>query len=171
MKKHLKQLTINVIIKLLRFYCSQMIVCTSEAAKILNISSARLRMLLMEGRVKAAYKSGKMWMIPLFNGKPIISKGTRGPAPRWSNPREPAKTIIHVNTHAIGSNKKKQEKKPVISVKRTTTNRYGYEAIIPGGCRVVYDPDNERRYGGAKVWIETLYDVEVISDFALISSS
>ena len=54
-----------------------MIVGTSEAAKILNISSNRLRVLLVEGRVEGAYKTGKLWLIPLFNGRPIIERGNR----------------------------------------------------------------------------------------------
>lgn len=70
-----------------------MIVGTTQAAKILNISTARLRSLLIAGRVEGAYKTGKMWLTPLFNGKPIIRRGKRGPAPRWRNPRKPAKTI------------------------------------------------------------------------------
>lgn len=74
-----------------------MIVGTTEAAQILKISTARLRVLLIEGRVEGAYKTGKMWLIPLFNGKPMIKRGKRGPAPRWCNPRKPAKTIIHLN--------------------------------------------------------------------------
>ena len=41
-----------------------MIVGTSEAAKILNISTPRLRVLLIEGRVEGAYKTGKIWLIP-----------------------------------------------------------------------------------------------------------
>ena len=69
-----------------------MIVGTTEAAKILNISTGRLRVLLMEGRVEGAYKSGKMWLMPLFNGKPIIQRRKKGPAPRWRNPRMPAKS-------------------------------------------------------------------------------
>ena len=40
-------------------------------------------------------------------------------------------------------------------------NLYGHEVEIPGGCRVVYRPNSSRC--GAKVWIETLYDVKVIS--------
>ena len=71
-----------------------MIVGTTQAANILNISTARLRVLLIQGRVEGAYKTGKMWLIPLFNGKPIITKGTRGPTPKWRNPRKPAKTIV-----------------------------------------------------------------------------
>ena len=138
-----------------------MIVGTTQAAKILNISTARLRVLLIAGRVKGAYKTGKMWLMPLFNGKPIIQRGTRGPAPRWRNPKKPAKTIVHVNSHIIKENKKKQQQQPVITVKKGKTNVYGHEVEVPGGCRVVYRPDSS--VCGAKVWIETLYDVKVIS--------
>ncbi len=139
-----------------------MIVGTSEAAKLLNISTPRLRVLLIEGRVEGAYKTGKIWLIPLFRGRPIISKGKRGPAPRWRNPRKPAKTIIHVNTHKIKHNQKHQKKQPVIIVNKGDTNQYGHEVEIPGGCRVVYRPDNPI-CGGARVWIESLYEVRVIS--------
>ena len=137
-----------------------MIVGTSEAAKILNISTPRLRVLLIEGRVEGAYKTGKIWLIPLFRGKPIIQRGTRGPTPRWRNPRKPAKTVIHVNTHKIKQNQKHQKKQPVIIVRKGNSNQYGYEVEIPGGCRVVYRPDNPI-CGGARVWIESLYDVQV----------
>ena len=139
-----------------------MIVGTTEAAKILNISSSRLRILLIQGRVEGAYKTARMWLIPLFGGKPIISKGKRGPAPHWRNPRKPAKTIIHVNRHKIAQNKKYSSKEAVISVKRSNTNVYGHEVEIPGGCRIVYRPDNPI-CGGARVWIESLYEVKVIS--------
>jgi hypothetical protein len=138
-----------------------MIVGTTEAANILKISTARLRVLLIAGRVKEAYKSGKMWLIPIFNGKPIISRGTRGPAPRWRNPRTPAKTIVHVNSHRIRQNQKQQLQLPVITVKKGNTNLYGHEVEIPGGCRVVYRSDASRC--GVRVWIESLYDVIVTS--------
>ena len=139
-----------------------MIVGTSAAAKILNISTPRLRVLLIEGRVEGAYKTGKIWLIPLFSGKPIIQRGTRGPTPRWRNPRKPAKTVIHVNTHKIKQNQKYQQKEPVITLKRRNSNKYGHEVEIPGGCRVVYSPDNPI-CGGARVWIESLYEVNIIS--------
>ena len=150
-------------VKLLRYSFSSMIVGTTEAAKILNISTARLRVLLMTGRVQGAYKTGKMWLMPLFNGKPIIRRGKRGPAPRWRNPRKPAKTIIHVNSHKIRQNQKQQQNQPVITVKKrcnpqlstpsvseatptlkvgsptkSNLNLYGHEVEILGGCRVVY---------------------------------
>ena len=139
-----------------------MIVGTTETAKIINISSARLRVLLIEGRVEGAYKTGRMWLIPLFNGRPIIKKGKRGPAARWRNPRTPAKTIVHVNKNIIQQNQKKSEKKPVITVKTSTSNQYGYEVEMPGGCRVVYSP-NRPLSCGAVVWIETLYPVKLIT--------
>ncbi|MEQ8539053.1 MAG: DNA-binding protein [Coleofasciculus sp. D1-CHI-01] len=156
-----------------------MIVGTTQAAQLLNISTARLRALLLAGRVEGAYKTGKMWLMPLFNGKPIIKRGTRGPTPRWRNPRKPAKTIIHVNSQRIRSNKNKKDdlRQPVITVKKwrgkqgtgeqdqgdktSNTNVYGHEVEIPGGCRVIYRPDNP--ICGAQVWIETRYDVRVIS--------
>ncbi len=137
-----------------------MIIGTTQAAQILKISTARLRVLLIAGRVKGAYKTGKIWLMPLFEGKPIIEPGSRGPAPRWRNPRKPAKTIVHVNSHRIRHNHKTQERQPVIAIKKCRTNRYGHEVEIPGGCRVVYRPESPMC--GARVWIETLYDVRVL---------
>ena len=138
-----------------------MIVGTTQAAKILGISTPRLRVLLIAGRVEGAYKTGKIWLIPLFKGKPIIHRGSRGPAPRWRNPRKPAKTIIHVNSHQIKANQKHQQHQPVITVKNKNTNQYGCEVEIPGGCRIVYKPD--AAICGAKVWVESLYEVRIVS--------
>ena len=134
---------------------------TRGRTAILKISTARLRVLLIARRVQGAYKTGKMWLIPLFNGKPIIQKGKRGPAPLWRNPKKPTKTIVHVNSHRIRHNQKHQQQQPVITVKKGNTNLYGHEVEIPGGCRVVYRPDSP--ICGARVWIESLYEVMVIS--------
>ena len=150
-----------------------MIVGTTEAAQILNITTARLRVLLIAGRVEGAYKTGRMWLMPLFNGKPLIKRrGKRGPAPRWCNPKTPAKTIVHVNSHKIKANHKHKLQEPVITVKKPSNssqetskakgnllNLYGHEVEILGGCRVVYNPDKPKF--GAKVYIETLSDVIV----------
>jgi hypothetical protein len=137
-----------------------MTVTTTAAAYILKISSSRLRILLKEGRVEGAYKVGKLWLIPLFDNKPFIKPGKRGPAPNWRNPRKPVKTIIHVNAHRIKQNQKQEQKQAVITVKKGSSNQYGYEVEIPGGCRVVYSPDRPKC--GAKVWIESLYDVKIL---------
>ena len=134
-----------------------LIVGTTQAAKILNISTARMRVLLASGRVQGAYKSGRLWLMPLFNGKPILSKRKRGPEPGWKNGKKPAKTIIHVNSQKISKNKKEQQQEPVITIKRGNTNIYGHEVEIPGGCRVVYRP-NSPKSCGAQVWIETFYE-------------
>ncbi len=139
-----------------------MIVTTTKAAGILGITGARLRVLLAQGRVKGAYKSGRMWLIPLFNGRPFVSKGKRGPAPKWKNPMLPAKTIIHVNGQRIRQNLKRDEQQPVITVKKGNSNIYGHEVEVPGGCRVVYRPHNPKC--GARVWIESLYDVLALSE-------
>ena len=137
------------------------IVGTTQAAKILNISTTRLRVLLKAGRVRGAYKTGRIWLMPLFKGHPVIEGCSRGPKPTWRKRRKPAKTIVHVNSHIISHNQKTQERLPVITVKKGNSNIYGHQVEIPGGCRVVYSPKS--RCGGAKVWIESLYDVKVIS--------
>ena len=134
-----------------------LIVGTTQAAKILRISTARMRVLLSSGRVRGAYKSGRFWLMPLFNGKPIIRKCKKGPEPRWRNPKEPAKTIIHVNSQIIKKNQKQNQQEAVITVKKGKTNVYGHEVEIPGGCRIVYRPHHPKSCG-AQVWIETFYE-------------
>ena len=44
-----------------------MYVVASEAASLLKIPHRRLLELLRKGRVKGAYKSGRFWLIPLYN--------------------------------------------------------------------------------------------------------
>ncbi|NEO29369.1 MAG: helix-turn-helix domain-containing protein [Symploca sp. SIO3C6] len=137
-----------------------MLVGTAQAAELLGISTARVRLLLKQGRIEGAYKIGRFWVIPLFDGMPVISKGRRGPKGRWCR-RRPAVTFIHVNQHAIRQNKKQGHHLPVISIKKGNSNVYGHEVRINGPCRVVYQP-NLPKPCGARVWIETLSNVEVI---------
>ena len=73
------------------------------------------------------------------------------------------KKRIHVNQHIIRSNKKNNERKPVLTVKTYKSNNYCYEAIITGPCKVIYSPDKPLSCG-AKVWIETDSEVICISD-------
>ncbi|MGK7897454.1 MAG: hypothetical protein AB4372_28495 [Xenococcus sp. (in: cyanobacteria)] len=105
-------------------------------------------------------KEGKEVQLRLGE-RSLAPDGDAGSHRRWRNPRKPAKTIVHVNTHKIKDNQKRKQKEPVITVKKGNSNVYGYEVEIPGGCRVVYRPESRC----AKVWIESLYDVRVISDF------
>jgi hypothetical protein len=138
-----------------------MYVGTTEAAKILNISTSAMRYLISQGRVKGAYKAGRNWIIPLFNRLPIISKGKRGPKPK-SRGRIPAKTKIHVNRHNIRDNKDKslEDLIPVISVKHNKSNTYGYSLKINGPCEIVYRPEKPLD-SSAKLWIETFSQVNV----------
>lgn len=67
---------------------------------------------------------------------------------------------IHVNQHNIRANNKNDEQLPPLTIKTSTANHKGYDAIIYGSSRVVYSPDKPLSCG-AKVWIETHAPVEV----------
>lgn len=76
------------------------------------------------------------------------------------------KSIIHVNQHRIKANARNGFRFPVVTVKQGKTNTYGHEVVIYGqdgkeAARVVYRPDNPLSCG-AKVWIQTTGEVEVI---------
>ena len=62
-----------------------MFVGTTEAANALGVKPQRVRLLLKQGRIQGAKKVGKVWIIPLYKGMPRISKGKRGPKPRWQS--------------------------------------------------------------------------------------
>ena len=130
---------------------------TTEAANLLGISPRRLRTLLAEGRVYGAYKSGKFWFVPLYNGLPKIerrsSKKQRG---TWRTTKTPALTTIEVNRQQIQKNRHRtpEQKHPVISVKQGNSNIYGYQVEICGSSRIIYRPDHNR-CSGATLWIET----------------
>jgi len=71
------------------------------------------------------------------------------------------RTIIHVNQHVIKRNAKTGERQPVLTVKQGRNNTYAQEVIINGPSRVVYSPDKPLNCG-ARVWIETESEVELI---------
>ena len=98
-------------------------------------------------------------MIPTFAGKPIISRGSRGPKPKWRM-RIPAQTIIHVNKNIIVQNKNLKEPEPVITTKHLKTNTYGHSVKVFGPCEIIYRP--EKPLGcGAEVWVKTHSRVEI----------
>ncbi|MCT7973037.1 helix-turn-helix domain-containing protein [Laspinema olomoucense] len=137
-----------------------MLVGTKEVAQLLGVSSDRVRRLLLDGRVHGAYKISNVWVIPLKDGMPVITKGTRGPKPTWKARGREVMTCIHVNRTRISRNYKHGENLPVLSVKHGSSNQYGYEVEVAGPCRVVYRPEQPKDCG-AKVWIETLSPVWV----------
>jgi hypothetical protein len=71
------------------------------------------------------------------------------------------KTIIHVNQHIIKDNSKNNLNNPVLTVKTYKNNLYASDVIIHGPSRIVYSPDRPLSCG-AKVWIETESEVELI---------
>ncbi|NEP01965.1 MAG: helix-turn-helix domain-containing protein [Symploca sp. SIO2E9] len=137
-----------------------MFIGSTQAAHLMGVSVRRVRQLLSGGRIQGAFKAGKFWMIPLVGGMPKVKEGTRGPKARWHRKRPSPVTIIHVNQHTIRQNQKQEKSAPVISVKQGQKNTYGHEVQIHGPCLVVYRPNNPKPCG-ARVWIETLFGVEV----------
>jgi hypothetical protein len=71
------------------------------------------------------------------------------------------KTIIHVNQHVIKRNHKENQREPTLTVKSGKSNTYAHEVVINGPSRVVYSPDKPLNCG-AKVWIETNSEVDII---------
>jgi hypothetical protein len=72
------------------------------------------------------------------------------------------KTVIHVNQHVIKANAKSGKQDPVLTVKTYKSNTYANEVTIKGDSKVVYSPDKPLSCG-AKVWIETNSQVEVLA--------
>ena len=71
------------------------------------------------------------------------------------------KTIIHVNQHVVRANTKNGETNPVLTVKTYKDNRYAHDVNIKGPSRVVYSPDKPLSCG-ARVWIETESEIEIL---------
>lgn len=69
--------------------------------------------------------------------------------------------IIHINRNIIQKNAKLGEVNPVCRVEENGAVRYCMEVIINGPSRMIYRPNNPRPCG-AKLWIETDADVELI---------
>jgi hypothetical protein len=72
------------------------------------------------------------------------------------------KTIIHVNQHEVKANNKNGTNNPVLTIKTYKTNTYAHEVSIKGESKVVYSPDKPLSCG-ARVWIETQADVEILN--------
>lgn len=125
-----------------------------QMSQLLGVTRQRIRQLILANRIQGAYKTEQGWRIPLYKGKPKIMAGKRGPKGRWQVRRRKQPTIIHINKQKIASNQKKEAKEPVIIVRQGSKVTYGYQVSFEGRCRIVYCPDNRKKHGGAKVWIE-----------------
>jgi hypothetical protein len=134
---------------------------TTEAAHYLGISTVRLRILLQQGRVKGAEKQGRTWIIPLFNGMPVIEERGKGPKATWYKRRREAETCILVNRQIIGKNAKEGQNEPPIVVKEGKNQHECHELEINGPCRIVYTP-HETGPCGARLWIEAAAHVPLV---------
>jgi len=72
------------------------------------------------------------------------------------------KTIIHVNQHEVKANNKNGTNNPVLTIKTYKTNTYAHEVSIKGESKVIYSPDKPLSCG-ARVWIETQAEVEILN--------
>lgn len=79
--------------------------------------------------------------------------------------KRPIKKIIHVNQHVIKSNHKNGENNPPLTVKIRGKAHYAHEVVIHGPSKVVHSPHKPLSCG-ARVWIETHAEVELILDNA-----
>ena len=69
--------------------------------------------------------------------------------------------IIHINRNVIQQNAKHGRDDPVVRVEENGVVKYCMEVIIRGPSHMVYSPKKPRPCG-AKLWIETEADVELI---------
>ena len=74
--------------------------------------------------------------------------------------RKGLKKRIHVNQHIIKSNNKNNENKPCITVKQGKRNIYGHQVKVNGVTEVVQSQTKPLSCG-ARVWVETIAEVEV----------
>ena len=128
----------------------------SEASYLLGISRQRILQLIYAKRVQGAYKTKQGWKLPLYGKRrmPKILRGKRGPKGKWLVQRREKPTIIHVNKGLIGTNNNRDNKEPVIIVRKGSIVTYCSEVSFEGNCKIIYRPDNKKLYASAKVWIE-----------------
>jgi hypothetical protein len=137
---------------------------TTQAAFLLGISSARVRILLAQGRIKKAKKVGRVWVIPLFKKMPKVTNCHKGPIGTWKKRTRHKPTLIHVNKPQIDRNRKQETQEPVITIRSGARTSRCHIAEIQGSCRVIYQPDRPLACG-ATVWIEVDPNIRVISHY------
>ena len=71
--------------------------------------------------------------------------------------------IIHINRNIIQQNAKHGREEPVVRVEEKGVVTYSMEVNIKGPSRMIYRPDKPRPCG-AKLWIETDAEVELIGE-------
>jgi hypothetical protein len=136
---------------------------TIEAGKLLNISDRRVRYLLADNRVEGAFKVGRIWIIPLVNGMPIVKTFNKGPVPTWKQLKKKALSRIHINKHLFGKQDSNGQYVPVVIVKKPGGKPiYCHRVEIHGYLSVIYDYENP--FENARVWIETDSEPKIVGE-------
>lgn len=73
------------------------------------------------------------------------------------------KKFIHINRNVIQSNAKNNTRHPVCRIQDDLGVRYSMRVKILGPSEMIYDPDHPLKCG-AKLWIETDAEVELIDE-------
>ncbi len=146
-----------------------MFATAKETAEILGVSRRRVHHLLTNNRIEGAFKLGNQWVIPLCDGKPIISEGKRGPKASWhkrvKKRRQQDLAVVKVVRQNIDGNADHKTNKTVISVQRGRQRvMRGHAIDIHGPSRMFYSHEVREDKGGARVWLETYFDVDVFVD-------
>lgn len=76
--------------------------------------------------------------------------------------------FIHVNVNVIRWNKKHNTTLPPCRVQEGSKSRYSKEVVINGPSHMVYSPEKPLPCG-AKLWIETDSDVDLIGEVTYAS--
>ncbi|MDY7002534.1 MAG: helix-turn-helix domain-containing protein [Cyanobacteriota bacterium] len=142
-----------------------MVVGTTEAAFLLNISTARVRVLLKEGRIKGANKKGRSWLIPLNSqGIPEIIPGSRGPDGTWNKGQRTSKTVIQILSNVVNANHQNGTGLPAINIQQGDRHHLCHEADILGPCKIIYQPSqvNSDPTEETNLWIEINPEVQII---------
>ena len=119
-----------------------MFATAKETAEILGVSRRRVHHLITNNRIEGAFKLGNQWVIPLCDGKPIISEGKRGPKARWhkkaTKPLKKDLAVFKVVRQNIDGHVSNKTNKTVISVQRGSQRVIQGHAIdIHGPCRML----------------------------------
>jgi len=132
-----------------------------EASFMLGLSEARVRRLLSQGRIKGATKQGRVWMIPLYKGMPVVIAGRRGPKGTWYKRPRQVETCVVINRRTIASNTKNNQNEPPIVVKQGKQSHQCHQLDIKGPCRLVYNPHSPGPCN-ARLWIEAAAHVPMV---------
>lgn len=81
-----------------------------------------------------------------------------------------SKKIIHVNQHVIKHNLKYNANLPPCRIQDKGKSRYCREVVIEGPSRMVYHP-NDPLPCGARLWIETESNVDIIDEMSYLNIS